>query len=356
MTAVAMESSAKIQLFDGESRTPVQGIRVLQFITLFAIGGTERQVVNLVRGLDPSRFDLQMGCLKRWGPFLKEVEARRVPVSEYRVNSLSPHRSFRKQLRLGGYLRKQRIQVVHTYDLYPNVFAIPAARASGVPVIVASIGETGDLSTPMQRWVQRVICRLADTVVVNAEAIRARLIADGYHPKQLVVIHNGIDLSRFQPNGSAGQLRHELGLPPGAPLVAVLSRLIKLKGIEYFLEAAALVASRVPEARFLVIGDAQLGEEAYRQELECYADRLGLGQRLVFTGFRLDAPEILSELAVSVLPSLTEGLSNTLLESMAAGIPVVATSVGGNPEAVEDGLVGLLLPPRDPGALAQAIL
>src|SRR2546422_6994210 len=151
MTAVAMESSAKIQRFDGESRTPVQGIRVLQFITLFAIGGTERQVVNLVRGLDPSRFDLQMGCLKRWGPFLKEVEARRVPVSEYRVNSLYPHRSFRKQLRLAGYLRKQRIQVVNTYDLYQKVFAIPAPRTSAVPLIFASTGENWDLATPTLR-------------------------------------------------------------------------------------------------------------------------------------------------------------------------------------------------------------
>ena len=348
-------SSRLYRLFDSETRTPVPGIKVLQFITVFAIGGTERQVVNLVRGLDPCRFDLQMGCLRRCGPFLKELETRRVPVSEYRVNSLYPHRSFRQQLRLAGHLRNQQFRIVHTYDLYPNVFAIPAARVAGVPVIVASIGETGDLSTPMQRRVQRAICRLADMVVVNAEAIRDRLIADGYRPDTLVVIHNGIDLSRFQRKGSAGRLRHELGLPSGAPLVGVLSRLIRLKGIEYFLEAVALVASRVPEARFLVIGDSQLGDEGYRQELERYAVRLGLGQRVLFTGFRLDAPEILSELAVSVLPSLSEGLSNTLLESMAAGVPVVATKVGGNPEAVEDDLVGLLVPPRDPVALARAI-
>jgi L-malate glycosyltransferase len=136
----------------------------------------------------------------------------------------------------------------------------------------------------------------------------------------------------------------------------VLSRLDRVKGIEYFLEAAAMVARRVPEARFLVVGDATKQVDGdYRKELERRADRLGVGARIRFTGLRSDVPDILAEVAVSVLPSLSEGLSNVLLESMAAGVPVVATTVGGNPEAVEDGVTGLLVPPRDPGALAQAI-
>jgi glycosyltransferase involved in cell wall biosynthesis len=119
--------------------------------------------------------------------------------------------------------------------------------------------------------------------------------------------------------------------------------------VSYFLEAAAVLAERFPDVYFVVVGDG-----AIKPELEEQARRLGLGRRIAFTGFRNDVPEWMSEAAVSVLPSLSEGTSNTLLESMAAGIPVVATRVGGNPEVIEDGVSGLLVPPRDSAALAAA--
>jgi glycosyltransferase involved in cell wall biosynthesis len=122
-----------------------------------------------------------------------------------------------------------------------------------------------------------------------------------------------------------------------------------MKGVQYFLDAAIVLARRFPDVCFLVVGDG-----GSKKELEEHARRLGLGQRIVFTGFRGDVPDLLCEVAVSVLPSLSEGTSNTLLESMAAGIPVIATTVGGNPEVIQDGISGLLVPPRDSGALAAA--
>jgi glycosyltransferase involved in cell wall biosynthesis len=135
-----------------------------------------------------------------------------------------------------------------------------------------------------------------------------------------------------------------------------------VKGLEDFLDAAALVARRNGAARFLIVGDghvcrdgAVVPDAEYRQALEARARRLGLGDRVVFTGVRLDVPEVLAQVAVSVLPSLSEGLSNVVIESMAAGVPVVATRVGGTPELVEEGRTGLLTPPRDPVALAGAI-
>jgi glycosyltransferase involved in cell wall biosynthesis len=203
---------------------------------------------------------------------------------------------------------------------------------------------------------------MADVVAVNAEAIKCRLVEDGYDPAAVAVVHNGIELSRFERPPQPGRLRRELGLPADAPLVAVLARLHPVKGIEYFLEAAAAVAARFPHARFLVVGqgavlrDGAIVETPYKRQLEAAAGALGLGGRVAFTGFRLDVPELLAEVAVSVLPCTgNEGLSNSVLESMAAGVPVVATTVGGNPEVVEDGLSGLLVPPRDAGALARAI-
>src|SRR3989442_1114380 len=349
---------------DGGIAGSADRIGVLQFLPAFATGGTERQVVNLARAIDLSRFDLHFGCLRQWGELLGEVTERGIPVAEYRINTLYSAPAMRQRLRLAWDLKRQRIKIVHTYNFYGNVFAIPAARLAGVPVLVASIrGLDADL-TPLRRRAQRLVCRLAHRIAVNAEAVRRNLIADGYDPEKIVVIRNGIDLSRFQRQRGDGRLHQQFRFPPRAPLVAVFSRLIRLKGVEHFLEAAALVAQQVPAARFLVVGDcytrvqdgALVSDGAYRNELGRYAARLGLDGRVTFTGFRQDVPELLSETAVSVLPSVEgEGLPNSILEAMAASVPVVATNVGGNAEAVEDGVTGLLVPPRDAHALARGI-
>ncbi|MBI2469458.1 MAG: glycosyltransferase [Candidatus Rokubacteria bacterium] len=337
-------------------------IRLLKFVTLFGTGGTERQFVNLGLALDPGRFDLRFGCLRRWGELLEEVERPRLPVVEYRIRSLRRPHTIWEQLRLARDLRRERIDIVHTYNFYANVFAIPAARLARVPVVVASIRDMGAYLTPVKKHVQRFVCRWADCVLVNGEAVRQWLVAERFEPAKIAVIRNGIDLSRFRGKANGGAVRDALRVPRDVPLVAVVARLHPLKGIEYFLEAAAIVARRFPDARFLLVGDAFtirndaiVSDVAYRRELERRASRLGLDGRVVFTGSRLDVPELLSEVAVSVLPSLSEGLPNAVLESMAAGVPVVATRVGGTPEAVEDGVTGLLVPPRDAEALTRAI-
>ena len=331
-------------------------VRLLTFTTLFAIGGTERHVASLADGLDPSRFEHEFGCLRRSGEFLAQIEARGLTVNEYAVARLYGPHALAQQLRFARHLRRRRIQIMHSYNFYPNVFAIPAARLAHTPVVLASIRDTGAHLTPRQRRVQRLSCRLADHILVNAEAVREWLTDEGYNPARISVIRNGLDLSRFPPGADDPALRRELGVPDGAPLIAVLSRLSRLKGVEDFLEAAADVSARFEQARFLVIGgNIDPDGNAYRDELEARAAALGLQQRVIFTGFRLDVPRLLSAVTVSVLPSLSEGLSNTILESMAAGAPVVATRVGGSAEALDDGVDGLLVPPRDPAALSRAI-
>jgi L-malate glycosyltransferase len=338
------------------SSPPATRIRLLTFTTLFAIGGTERHVVSLADGLDHSRFELEFACLRRSGEFLREIEARGLPVREYAVARLYGARTLAQQVRFARHLRRRRVHIMHSYNFYTNVFAIPAARLARTPVVVASIRDTGAYLTPRQRHVQRIVCRLADHVLVNADAVRRWLVGDGYDPRKISVIRNGLDQSRFRTRPDGAAVRRELGLPAGAPLVAMLSRLSPMKGVEDFLNAAAQVARRFEAARFLVIGDnIDPDGSAYRRELQRHAASLGLEHRVVFTGFRLDVPRLLSEVSVSVLPSLSEGLSNTILESMAAGVPVVATRVGGSPEALEHGVSGILVPPRDPKVLGQAI-
>jgi glycosyltransferase involved in cell wall biosynthesis len=337
-------------------------IRLLKFTTVFAIGGTERHVMNFVANLDTSRFDLKLACLRRAGEFLRDIEARQVPLTEYPINRLYGPRTTAQQWRFAHDLRRNRTQIVHTYGFYPNVFAVAAARAAGTPAVIASIRDTGVYLTPLQKRAQQLMCRLAHVVLVNAQAIKQSLIADGHAADRIHVIRNGISPSAFVERTPDMRLREELGVPSGTPIVAMLSRLNQLKGVDEFLEAAAKVASRVADVRFLLIGDGALMANgrgvksgSYRDALERRARRLGLGDRLVFTGFRLDVPQLLMQCAVSVLPSHSEGLSNTLLESMAAGVPVVATDVGGNPEVVKEGETGFLVPVKDADALADRI-
>jgi len=336
--------------------TAAQRVRLLKFVTLFGVGGTERQMVTLASGLDASRFHLHLACLRRTGELLDRMEIlRTAPPVEYGITNLYNGGAFRERLRFAAYLRRHRIQIVHTYSFYPNVFAIAAARLVRTPVVIASIRDMGVYLTPLQLRVQRAVCRLAHRIVVNADAVKQWLVADGYDEGKITVIPNGVDLARFRQPADGSGLRRELGLPEGCPLVAVVSRLSPSKGLEDFLRAAAILEAGHPTARFLVVGQAAPADEGYRQRLAACVGRLGLEGRVVFTGLRLDVPEILSQVSVSVLPSHSEGLSNVLLESMAAGVPVVATRVGGAAEAVEDGVTGLLVEPKEPGALAQGI-
>jgi L-malate glycosyltransferase len=336
-------------------------IRLLKFVTLFGVGGTEKQVLKLAGKLDRSRFDLGFACLRRWGDLLGEI-APDIAVEEYPIASFYQINTLRQILKYAHELKRQRIQIVHSYNFYANVFSIPAARMAGVPCIVASIRDMGAYMTPAQSRVHKWVCRLADRILVNASAIREWLIGQGYDARKISVIRNGLDYSDYCKELKAAHLRKELGLPDTSRLVVLVSRLAPKKGVECFLEAAARIASRCNEIYFLVVGDAFISNNGvverdikYCEKLKQIAWRLGIGTRVFFIGQRADVPRILSEASVSVLPSFSEGLSNTLLESMAAGVPVVATDVGGTPELIEHGEHGLLVPAGDPEKLTEAV-
>jgi glycosyltransferase involved in cell wall biosynthesis len=332
---------------------PAERIRLLTMVTNFKIGGTERQVANIALRIDSTRFDLHLACMQNFGELSSELEHLKVPRPQFNIGPLYALRTGWQAIRMARYVRKNGVQIVHSYGFYPNVFAVAATRLAGRPIVIASIRDMGDDLTPLQKNLQRAVCRWADCILVNAEAIRQRLISQGYRPDNIVVIRNGIMLSRFdEARAAAGsaRVREELNLPPACPIIVVFCRLNQMKGVDYFLDAAAVVARRFPDVRFLIAGDG-----AHKGELEQQADRMGLRDRTVFTGFRCDVPALLAEASLSVLPSLSEGLSNSLLESMAAGVPAIAARVGGNPEVIADEETGILVPPRDSAALAGAM-
>lgn len=307
-------------------------------------------MAHLATHLDPSRFDVHVACLQREGPLYGEMASCGLPLTSYPIKGFLRPSTLRQQLRFAAYLKHEAIDIVHAYGFYPIVFSVPVARLAGSQVVLASIRDSGDPWTRAQRLVQMCASRMAHCILVNATAVRARLRAEGHARRAIAVIRNGVDVDRFAPRPADEALRSTLGLPPRAPLVVAVSRLNPMKGIDDYLKAIALLAGRYAQARFVIVGDG-----ASRRELEKQAHRLGLAGRVVFTGTRLDVAAILSQATISVAPSLSEGLSNVVLESMAAGVPVVATRVGGTPEILDDGVTGLLVPPCDASALAGAI-
>lgn len=325
-------------------------LRVVQFLTCLDVGGTERHVATLARTLDPDRFDVRVACLRAGGPLSEEIEAAGLPVDRYPISRLFGPATWARQRRFAADLVRNRIDVVHAYGLYAIVFAVPVARLTGRRLVIASIRDNGDPWTRAHRRVQRYACRLAHRILTNASEVRRRLTEEGYGADRIAVIRNGVDVDRFRPRPRDPVLRKNLGVPANAPLVVCVSRLNPLKGVDYALLAAARLVRRFPDVYFLVIGDG-----AERRPLEDLARRLGLDGRVVFTRMRLDVPEILAQASVSIMPSMSEALPNTVLESMAAGAPIIATRVGGTAELVEDGVSGLLIPPCDPHALELAI-
>jgi glycosyltransferase involved in cell wall biosynthesis len=192
---------------------------------------------------------------------------------------------------------------------------------------------------------------MTDMVIANSEAVRQDAVhQEGLPIDKITVIHNGLEASRFDipPND---ELRRFLNFQKGAPVVGVIANFIYYKGHQFFLDAWASVVEKFPEAVVLLVGDGPL-----RQEFEGKVDAMGLKESVRFLGTRQDVPELLAIMNVVVHPSLEEGFSNTILEAMAAGKPVLATDMGGNPEAVVQGETGLLVPPRDSRALADAII
>lgn len=339
-------------------------MRVMQFLTVFESGGTERQALNLGLSLARRGAEVEFGCLRKSGRLLVEAEREGIHVSEYPLRSLYSSKTLTQMLRLRRHLRANRVDVLHAYNLYGNVFAVPAARAAGVPLVIAGVRDVGVYLDARRRRVQRWACRFADLILVNAEMIRTWLVSEGYAPDRIEVIRNGIDVSRFQAAPSdAPSIRHQLGIGPEAPLISTIARLCPTKGFEDAIDAFARIHAARPDAHHLIAGEQLVSRAGrlspstiYREALEQRARSLGVGAHVHFLGYQDNVPAILREVTVAMQPSLTEGLSNSVLEAMAAGRPVVATPVGGTPEVVVDGQTGWLAPVGQPAALADIVL
>jgi glycosyltransferase involved in cell wall biosynthesis len=325
--------------------------RVLLFTDSFIHGGTERQFVQALGLLDRNRFELFAGCLKKRGPFLSRVEALGMPIVEFPIRSLVGVDTARWFFRLVDFLRTERIDIVHAFDFYTAVFAVPAARWAGVPIVLASRRELAGDRTLWQRQAIRMACSLSTGIVANSRAAGSRLIGwSRSAASRVTVVPNCLDLEEFRATRPPAEVRASLGVPATAPLVGILGALRMEKDHATFLRAAARVAAELPEARFLLVGDGP-----QRAALEALAQELNIAGRVLFAGDRNDVADLLASLDVFVLSSSTESFPNAILEAMAMERAVVATRVGGIPELVEEGMTGFLVPVSDATAMAGRI-
>jgi glycosyltransferase involved in cell wall biosynthesis len=286
-------------------------------------GGSERQFAALAQSLDPERFRRHLGCIQQKGAFLEGLGE----IPQFRLGgSLYGLKSLRTRFRLARHLRQRDIAIAHAFDFYTNLTLIPAARMAGTPVVIGSQRQLGDLLTPAQSSAQAAVLRCSDCVVCNSRAAAQGLIERGLPERRIAIIGNGL------PPASFAQTRPALERTPGVLRVGMIARMnTPSKNHRIFLRVAALLRDKFPNAEFVLVGDGPL-----RPELEREADALGVTGNVVFLGDQRDIPAVLASMDLSVLPSASESLSNAILESMAAGVPVVAYRVGGNPELVTE--------------------
>jgi glycosyltransferase involved in cell wall biosynthesis len=252
-------------------------------------------------------------------------------------------------IRLVRFFRQNGIHVVHMHTSHAGTLGGIASKIAKVKVKV--ISRRVDFSIRNNLFRKLKYEWGANRIIAISEGIRDVLVKDGINPSRIVVIRSGIDLSRFDPALSPATFRKEIGVDLTTPLIGNIAHFADHKGHRYLIEAAREVMASLPGARFVLVGEGEL-----KKSIEELVARLGLEKAVILTGFRTDIPAILAALDLFVLSSHLEGLCTSVMDAMAMGIAVVATRTGGVPEVVEDGVTGLLVPPRDPGALAGAIV
>jgi glycosyltransferase involved in cell wall biosynthesis len=322
-------------------------MRIAYFAPLLATGGTQRHLQQVLGLLDARRFRAEVFTLRPGGEIERDLRAAGVPVSSLDVpGRLAAPRAVSALLRTARRLRAERVDVVHGYQWRPSLVGALVGRLAGVPLLVASKRSlTGKDRGAGRAW--RRIARQVDTVLVNADALRVEGETQGMRCRW-TLLRNGIDVDAFRPGGAAAEAKRALGLAPDRPVVGTVGRLEWRKGHDVLLAAAERLRGR--RLQMLLVGDGPLAEDLARR-----ASALGLAGDVRFTGTLDDVRPALAAMDVFALPSREEGMSNALMEAMAAARPIVASDVGGNGEVLDGGRLGLLVPADDALALADAI-
>jgi glycosyltransferase involved in cell wall biosynthesis len=322
--------------------------RILLLVRLLGQGGSERQATVTALALRRAGYQTHVGCVDPSGIRGDELRAGGIPVVSFPIETLAAPYTAWQGLRLAAYIRRHGIDLVHSFDVPMNIFGVPFAWLARPRVLLSSQRAHRELTPGLYHKLLRVTDRLVDGTVVNCEAMRTHLIADeGVRPERIRLCYNGIDTGRFHP-GAGEERPPEFG---AAPLViGVVCGLRKEKGLSTLVDAFAQVHKAAPGVRLAIVGGG-----VCLAELQQRAAALGVAGKTVFLPETHEVPRLLRGIDIFVLPSLSEALSNSLMEAMASGCCPIASRVGGNPELIADGENGLLFEKGDAGGLAGAL-
>ena len=303
-------------------------------------------MAELAMALDKSEFTAHVGCFHVRGFRGEELRRWGIPILPLPVRSLSSSSALQGAWLMGRYIRKHGIQLVHTFDLPLTCFGVPVARAFGVNTVLSSQRADRKLQ-PRYRMLARLSDRLADGIIVNCEAMRFHLLQDERVPEHLIhVCPNWIDTDHFRPMPKLKTGR----LSEASMIIGVVCALRPEKGLATLIDAFATIKDVLPGLRLLIVGSGPM-----REILQTRASEHCLGEQCIFHEAVADVMPLLREIDIFVLPSVSEALSNSLMEAMACGLTVVASAVGGNPELVAEGETGLLFKVGDADDLARQL-
>lgn len=321
-------------------------LKILQAISGKDWSGGQQQTFSLLTGLRERGHDVMLVCPT--GSLLGErARAEGIAVLEL---PMKREADFSSMLALYGLMKKERFDVVNVQRPKVHTLALVAALFARVPVFIV----TRRVLFPIKSSISAALkysFRVSRIIAVS-EGIKKALVSSGIKEEKIVTIYSGTDLNRFDLEKVSGAgVRKEFEIPDGGRIVGMVANYSDYRGHEYFIKAIPAILKEAPDVYFLIAG-----RDTTSEKLLSLAASLGVKERIRFAGFRKDVPELLSVMDVSVNSSLSEGLAGALRESLAMGVPVVATNVGGNPELVKDGINGFLVPPAEPDAIAVAII
>jgi len=310
------------------------------------------QMVTLLQ--ESGDYRVHVASLSVDGVLRPLIERLEVPIVDFPLTSFYDANMVRQTRRFVSYLKKHSVEIVHSHDFYSNIFGMTGASLARTRGRVASKRETTGTRTKAQSTVERNAFKLAHAVVANATAVKEQLIGEGVRKDKIAVIYNGIDLTRFNQNGTRDDALARLSLESirGRPVITMVANFeYRVKDHPMLLRTAQRVTREVPEAIFVIAGEGEL-----RAETEQLAAELGVKDWCLFTGRCASVPDLLAASDICLLTSQAEGFSNSILEYMAAGCVVVATSVGGASEAIVEGETGHLVNSGDDATMAARVI
>lgn len=323
-------------------------VRIAYLIADLEAGGAQKHLVRLISKIDRQQYEPMIFCIYKKGRLLTEFEQLNVEIIGLAsCDKGSPFFCTIKYIfMLKEYFRRSKVDIVHSYIYYMNLLATIAGRLAKVKAIVISKRNVDDWMGTKEILLSKIYNFLTDRILVNCNAVKKdAIVREGANPEKVVVVYNGVDSKELSCNRPVTDLVHVVG---------TASVFRPKKGIEYFIAAADILLKKRKDIKFILIGYSR--DPTYINILKDSIDRLGISNYFEFHGFVEDMIDYLDKnIDIFVLPSLQEGMSNALLEAMAASKPCIVTNAGGNPEVVEDGKTGLVVPKANPLFLANAM-